>query len=100
MAGADRRPEHRRPDDRAGDLVRDARLIGATRLSGGIAFASQWLAQLPLSWLVAVPLGFGLLGLAPARCRLSVVIAEAAVTALVWLGASWLDRASDAVDDG
>ncbi|HEY1879543.1 MAG TPA: MATE family efflux transporter [Caulobacteraceae bacterium] len=60
---------------------------GATRLSAGIAFVSQWLAQLPLSWWVAVTLGFGLVGLACVQCL--VVVAEAAVTVLVWAGARW-----------
>jgi putative MATE family efflux protein len=60
---------------------------GATRIGAAIAFASQWLAQLPLSWLVAVTLGYGLVGLS---CVQSVVVvAEAVGTALVWTGSRW-----------
>jgi putative MATE family efflux protein len=60
---------------------------GATRIGAGIAFASQWLVQLPLSWWVAVTLGYGLIGLACVQAL--VVVAEAAVTVLVWAGARW-----------
>jgi len=60
---------------------------GATRIGAGIAFASQWLAQLPLSWWVAMTLGFGLFGLS---CVQSIVIvAEAAATWLMWTGSRW-----------
>jgi putative MATE family efflux protein len=60
---------------------------GATRISAGVAFASQWLAQLPLCWWIGVTLGHGLLGLA--GVQLLVVAAEAAVTALIWAGPRW-----------
>jgi len=60
---------------------------GATRTGAGIAFASQWLAQLPLSWWVAVTLGYGLIGLS--CVQLLVVVAEAAVTVRVWIGSRW-----------
>jgi putative MATE family efflux protein len=60
---------------------------GATRMAAGIAFASQWLAQLPLSWWVAVTLGYGLVGLSCVQCL--VVVAHAAVTVLVWTGSRW-----------
>jgi len=60
---------------------------GATRIGAGLAFAAQWLAQLPLCWWVAVPLGYGLFGLSCVQAL--VVGAEAAATALVWRGARW-----------
>jgi multidrug resistance protein, MATE family len=60
---------------------------GATRTGAGIAFASQWLVQLPLSWWVALPLGYGLIGLSGVQCL--VVGVEAAATALVWAGSRW-----------
>jgi putative MATE family efflux protein len=60
---------------------------GAMRIGAGIAFAGQWLAQLPLSWCVALPLGFGLLGLSGVQA--TVVVVEAGVTALVWRGSRW-----------
>ncbi|HEY1427811.1 MAG TPA: MATE family efflux transporter [Caulobacteraceae bacterium] len=60
---------------------------GATRIGAGIPFAAQWLVTLPLSWWAAVPLGFGLVGVASVQA--AVTIAEAAVTALVWSGARW-----------
>jgi Na+-driven multidrug efflux pump len=63
---------------------------GATLLGAGIPFAVLWLVQLPLSWLVAVPLGFGLLGLACVQSGMTVI--EAVVTALVWAGALWAGR--------
>jgi MATE family multidrug resistance protein len=60
---------------------------GATRISAGVAFASQWLVQLPLCWLVAVTLGFGLTGLACVQA--GVVVAEAAATAIIWRRGRW-----------
>jgi len=63
---------------------------GATLLGAGIPFAILWLVQLPVSWLVAVPLGFGLLGLASVQSGVTVV--EAVATALVWAGALWTRR--------
>jgi Na+-driven multidrug efflux pump len=60
---------------------------GATRISAGIAFAAQWAIELPLAWLLALPLGFGLVGLASIQA--AVVIAHAGVIALVWAGGSW-----------
>jgi Na+-driven multidrug efflux pump len=63
---------------------------GATLLGAGIPFAALWLVQLPLSWLIAVPLGFGLLGLACVQSGMTVV--EAIVTVLVWATALWTGR--------
>ena len=60
---------------------------GATRIGAGIPFLTQWFITLPLSWWVAVALGFGLVGLASVQA--SVTLVEAAVTALVWAGARW-----------
>jgi putative MATE family efflux protein len=60
---------------------------GATRIGAGIPFLTQWFITLPLSWWVAVALGFGLVGLASVQA--SVTLVEAAVTALVWSGARW-----------
>ncbi len=60
---------------------------GATRTGAAIPFASQWLLQLPLSWLVAVRLGFGLTGLTAIQTVIS--LGELAVTAVIWVGSSW-----------
>lgn len=60
---------------------------GATRIGAGIPFLGQWLFTLPLSWWVAVPLGFGLVGLASVQAGVTTV--ELAVTTLVWAGARW-----------
>lgn len=60
---------------------------GATRIGAGIPFLAQWLITLPVSWWVAVALGFGLVGLASVQA--SVALVEVAVTALVWAGARW-----------
>jgi multidrug resistance protein, MATE family len=60
---------------------------GATRIGAGVPFASQWLVQLPLSWWIAVTLGFGLLGLTAVQA--GVGLAEAAATALIWAGSRW-----------
>jgi len=60
---------------------------GATRIGAAIPFAAQWLAQLPLSWWLALGLGFGLIGLTGVRA--GVAIAEAAITAFIWAGAHW-----------
>jgi len=61
---------------------------GATRISAGVAFAAQWLIQIPLSWWVAASLGYGLLGLSCVQA--SVIFAEAAVTMAVWAGSRWV----------
>jgi Na+-driven multidrug efflux pump len=60
---------------------------GATRIGAAIPFTGQWLLTLPLSWWVAVQLGFGLTGLASVQA--AVALAETAVTVLVWAGARW-----------
>jgi Na+-driven multidrug efflux pump len=60
---------------------------GATRIGAAIPFASQWLFQLPLTWWVALTLGFGVLGMAGAQT--GVALAEAALTALIWSGSAW-----------
>jgi putative MATE family efflux protein len=60
---------------------------GATRIGAAVPFVALWLLQLPLTWWIAVTLGFGLLGMATVQT--GVAVAEAAVTALVWSGAAW-----------
>jgi MATE family multidrug resistance protein len=60
---------------------------GATRLVTLVAFVLQWGAQLPLSWLVGVYLGFGLLGIATVRLLLFAV--ETAIVALMWRDGFW-----------
>jgi len=61
---------------------------GATRLVTSVAFALQWGAQLPLSWLVGVHLGFGLLGIATSRLLLFAV--ESTLVALLWRDGFWI----------
>jgi putative MATE family efflux protein len=68
---------------------------GATRLVTAVAFALQWGAQLPLSWLVGIELGYGLLGIAVSR--LLLFAAETAVVAMLWRNGSW--RSLRLVDD-
>jgi multidrug resistance protein, MATE family len=60
---------------------------GATKAGAAIPFVSQWLVQLPLTWWLAVSLGFGLLGMAGVQA--SVAVLEALVTAAVWAGSHW-----------
>jgi putative MATE family efflux protein len=60
---------------------------GATRIGAGIPFAAQWLLTLPLSWWVAVRLGYGLIGLASVQAV--ITLAEMVITALVWAGQRW-----------
>jgi len=60
---------------------------GATRIGAAVPFVSQWLVQLPLTWWMAVALGFGLLGMAGVQC--GVAVAEALVTAVIWAGPGW-----------
>jgi putative MATE family efflux protein len=60
---------------------------GATRTITAVAFALQWSAQLPLSWLVGIELGYGLLGIAVSRLLLFAV--EAAIVALMWRSGFW-----------
>jgi len=60
---------------------------GATRTVTAVAFALQWGAQLPLSWLIGIELGYGLLGIAVSRFLLFAV--EAAIVVLLWHSGSW-----------
>jgi len=60
---------------------------GATRMVTAVAFALQWGAQLPLSWLVGIELGYGLLGIAISR--LLLFAAETAIVAMLWRNGSW-----------
>jgi putative MATE family efflux protein len=60
---------------------------GATRMVTAVAFALQWGAQLPLSWLVGIELGYGLLGIAISR--LLLFAAETAIVAIMWRNGFW-----------
>jgi len=60
---------------------------GATRMVTAVAFALQWGAQLPLSWLIGIELGYGLLGIAVSRFLLFAV--ETAIVVLLWHSGSW-----------
>lgn len=60
---------------------------GATRLVTVVAFALQWGGQLPLSWLIGIHLGFGLLGMAISR--LVLFAAEAVIVAILWHDGFW-----------
>jgi putative MATE family efflux protein len=60
---------------------------GATRLVTTVAFTLQWGAQLPLSWLVGVHFGFGLLGIAISRLVLFAV--EAGIVTMMWRSGFW-----------
>jgi multidrug resistance protein, MATE family len=74
--------------DTAGRILCFAiRGAGATRIGAGIPFVALWLIQLPLTWWLAVILGFGVLGMT--SLQFGVAFAEAVVTALVWAGARW-----------
>ncbi len=74
--------------DTAGQILCFAiRGAGATRIGAGIPFIRQWLLQLPLTWWVAVALGWGLLGMVD--LQFALVAAEAVVTALIWSGSRW-----------
>ena len=52
-----------------------------------VAFALQWVVQLPLCWLIGVHLGFGLLGMAVSR--LLLYAAEAVTVAIMWRNGFW-----------
>jgi MATE family, multidrug efflux pump len=60
---------------------------GATRLVTAVAFTLQWGAQLPLSWLVGVYFGLGLLGIAISRLVLFAV--EAGIVTMMWRSGFW-----------
>jgi putative MATE family efflux protein len=60
---------------------------GATRLVTAVAFGLQWGVQLPLVWLVAVHLGFGLLGIA--IVRLILFATESTIATALWRSAFW-----------
>ena len=64
---------------------------GATRLVTLVAFGLQWGVQLPLTWLVGVHLGFGLVGMAV--CRLLLFAAEALIVATLWRNGLWIGGA-------
>jgi putative MATE family efflux protein len=60
---------------------------GATKWAAGVPFASQWLAQLPLMWLLGVTFGMGILGVAVVQAGLAGL--DTAILAWVWVGSSW-----------
>ena len=68
--------------------------VAATGPVTAVALALQWLVQLPLTWLVGVHLGFGLIGIAINRLVLYVV--EAAIVTLMWRSGFWSRSASRA----
>lgn len=60
---------------------------GATRIAALIPFVSQWAVTLPASFVCALALGWGLIGLV--GVQLAVSIADAVVTMLIWKGRTW-----------
>lgn len=60
---------------------------GATRIAALIPFLSQWAVTLPATFVCALVLGWGLIGLV--GVQLAVSIADAAVTILIWKGRAW-----------
>jgi putative MATE family efflux protein len=60
---------------------------GATRIAALIPFVSQWAATLPATFVCALVLRWGLIGLV--GVQLAVAIADAAVTVLIWKGRAW-----------
>ena len=64
---------------------------GATRLVTLVAFSLQWGVQLPLTWLVGIHLGFGLIDMAV--CRLLLFAAEALIVATLWHNGLWIGGA-------
>ena len=69
---------------------------GATKWAAGVPFASQWLLQLPLMWIVGVQLGLGILGVTLVQTGLAGV--DALLLAWVWASAGWT-RAGISVAD-
>jgi MATE family multidrug resistance protein len=69
-------------------LTYGLRGAGSTAAPSAVSFAFQWLVMLPLSWWVAVKLGFGLNG--AMLVLLGRSVAEAAVMAWLWRGRSWM----------
>ena len=59
----------------------------ATRLVTTVAFVLQWGVQLPMSWLVGVHLGSGLLGIAINRLALFAV--ESVIVTIMWRNGFW-----------
>ena len=60
---------------------------GATKISAGIPFGSQWLVQLPLMWWVGVHLHQGVVGLV--LVQVGVAVVDAVLLALLWIGRGW-----------
>jgi putative MATE family efflux protein len=60
---------------------------GATRIAALIPFVSQWAVTLPATFICALVLGWGLVGLV--GVQLAVSIGDAAVTILIWKGSAW-----------
>ena len=60
---------------------------GATRLVTLVAFGLQWGVQLPLTWVMGVHFGFGLVGMAV--CRLLLFAAEALIVTMIWRHGFW-----------
>ncbi len=60
---------------------------GATKLAAGIPFASQWLLQLPLMWVVGVQFGLGILGVTLVQTGLAGI--DGLLMAWIWAGHVW-----------
>jgi Na+-driven multidrug efflux pump len=60
---------------------------GATRIAALIPFVSQWVAQLPGTFICGLLLGWGLTGIV--GVQFAVAIADAVVTILIWRGRAW-----------
>ncbi|HSH99264.1 MAG TPA: MATE family efflux transporter [Reyranella sp.] len=71
---------------------------GATRLVATVSFALQWGVQLPLSWLIGVHFGLGLLGIA--INRLVLIAAESLILTLMWRNGFWVPLDADATREG
>ena len=74
--------------DAAGRILSYAlRGAGATKWASGVPFASQWLLQLPLMWVVGVQLGLGILGVTLVQTSLAGI--DAVLLAWVWASGGW-----------
>ena len=60
---------------------------GATKWAAGVPFASQWLLQLPLMWVVGVNLGLGVLGVTLVQTGLAGI--DTVLLAWVWASGGW-----------
>ena len=60
---------------------------GATKWAAGVPFASQWLLQLPLMWVVGVQLGLGILGVTLVQTGLAGI--DGLLLVWVWASGGW-----------